>query len=225
MNLRRAIQIVRQSAKSNIDDDIVIDAIALAGNYFLRKTKMDDKEFLLELDADEEEFRISHEGGFHPSKLILVATTFFQEVEHSNYRDIASKYAGNPAPAVESSYPRCIGFRNSVSGLVFPRPASDNKTLRITYHAPLVNMEDHDDNKTLNIPDEYLYEVLTYGATAVAEHRVPDALFQNDAWQKFLQLTKEAKEESAVAGTSGSSLMSSSEGAIYPNKEGGVRWH
>lgn len=200
MNLRRAISIVRQAAKSDVEADVIADAIGMAGNYFLRETKMAHAEFIVDLDVDTAEFRIDNVRDFRPERLIYAETMFYQYIQPRDYREIAEKYAGNPAPSVSGSYPKAIGFRTPQTGIVYPPAAADNKEMRIVYYQPFSNIETHDDNTILNIPDEYIYDVLWYGATAVAEHRVPDSLFQQVAWQQFLHLTKKAKEETVFKG-------------------------
>ena len=224
MNLRRAARIVRQSAKSDIETDVIIDAIGLAGNYFLRETKSSKGEFFLNLVPGDETFSVDDQTDFRPERLLFAETTTYQRLDYRTYHEVAAQYATDSTVSTADGTPKMLAFRTPDKGIVWPTATAAKSQIRIVYYRPLVDIEEHDVNLKLNIPDEYAYDVLFYGAAAVAEHRVPDSLFQDVAWNRFLQLTKKAKEEMAFAGVQeGPSTGVST--IDYRIKEGGVAWH
>jgi hypothetical protein len=223
MNLRRAIQIVRRAAKSDIDSDVIADAIGLAGNYFLRETKLAKADFVVDVDVGTTEFYISDHPNFRPEQIIIVETVNYQSIDVRDYRELARMHAGNPAPSVETGRIRAIAFRTPASGIMYPHADASNDSFRITHYQPFTDIEGHDDNVQLNIPDQYAYEVMWYGASAVAEHRVPDAMFQTNAWAMFREFTRKVKEESVMAGPRQPSTTDPNV-IDFRVKEGGSQW-
>lgn len=198
MKLGRAVNIVRRAVKSGIAETTIKDAIFLAGNMFLRETGISRKEATVTLTASDEDVNIPEQiEDFRPERLLRAEFSDYDKLEHVDYDTIATWLRDSS----ESGTPEFIGFRTDTAGVVFPKPDSSHTSLRLVYLQRFANTDSYEDDTQLNLPDEYIFEVLWFGAGAVAESDVPDKTFQNVSWRKFVdEVIPKAKARTATAG-------------------------
>jgi hypothetical protein len=102
----------------------------------------------------------------------------------SHERLISLKYG-----VAESGQPSEIAFSSHTAGMVYPNP-DQNYTLVLRWLGLFTTWTDGaTDNTTvtttLNLPDDLLRTILTYGATSYLQHTEAESQFANQSHQKF----------------------------------------
>jgi hypothetical protein len=84
--------------------------------------------------------------------------------------------------------PQFVAFDSFSTGEVYPTPeAGSAYSLKIQWYEPLtVWTPGGADPGTLNLPDDYLRQILIYGATATLQHNEPEHKFASESWKKYL---------------------------------------
>lgn len=99
--------------------------------------------------------------------------------------------------------PRVIGFLTATTAYIGPVPDLAYP-INVTFWSPLTSWTagatDGGTTATvLNIPDEYIEPVISYGAVAVLTRQSPDRLPQHPLWQMFLRSVAEITGQARVA--------------------------
>ena len=102
-------------------------------------------------------------------------------VDHQTIMDSRAQNASESAPTA-------IGFTSTTTAEVWPTP-DDSYTLGIIYWQPATQFAPGaDGDTTLNLPDDYLVEILSSGAPAVLQRHEPEnAARVAAAWQTYLE--------------------------------------
>lgn len=88
-----------------------------------------------------------------------------------------------------SGPPQAIAFDTFSSGEVWPKP-DQAYTVNFLWYEPLVTWvpgPGADGNLILNLPDEFLTQILPYGPTAILQHTEPQHKYASESWKKFLE--------------------------------------
>lgn len=190
MTITQAIAIVTQALKTNSYGEARIrDGIAWAGTRFLRETgtvrKLADKT----CTPGSSTLDTSTITDFRPERLQMAYVTANKE-GLMVYAASAMLRMQQQKPCTGT--PKGIAWITDTSAELWPTPSTAD-TIRIIYSQPLIDVVNSSGGTTINIPDEYLHDVLRFGATAATEHNDPDALYADKAFQRFEDFIQQIK--------------------------------
>jgi hypothetical protein len=191
MKLSTALTMLINASKTRMGDDSHRRmALQVALDHFMRTTKCVWKKGTASIALGGTTFSVSSLADFRPERFIRADLQGeWQPVGLKTYESIADAHRNRGGV---TGKPRAIAFRadasSGVTGVCWP--TSDAAyTLEIVYAEPADNVITEESglasSSHLNIPDEYLPELITFGASAALEHNDPDAMYQSVAWQRF----------------------------------------
>ena len=196
MRLSRAKQIVRRVLKDRYGEDQETDGGLYACNYFLRRTRcqttsgnvtLSSGTATVDIAATLTDFRFNRWCSGEIAGYPLRARGY--EVVQAKRRE--QLYSGRP---------KVIAWRTPGTAYMWPTPDSAY-TLSVVYTQFIQTSDVYDgteDDPELNVPEEYILDVLWLGASSAIEVNNPSVLYQNAAWQRFEQFIEDVQGECAL---------------------------
>jgi hypothetical protein len=185
MRVSTALNMLHEaSVTRSYDESAERSALGLVLHQFMRETRCVLTSRTVPILADATSFDVSTWPDFRMERVVRAELVDeWQPVLLKSYATIAKQHRERTTTGA----PQWFGWRTHDTGVLWPR-ADAGYTLRLTYAAPAIDVvitQSSSEDPEINIPEEYLFDVIRFGATAVLEHNDPDALFQSAAWQKF----------------------------------------
>ncbi len=195
MRLDDAVNILQDSALSisgtTWTPDKLHRAITAAGNRFIRETMCSKARVSISLTSGNSEYNLASSiTGFTPDWFVW-AYIGFKPVVQTTWQSLQRFYDVGSIP---TGVPTLLAFDADATVLVYPRPITTH-TLSLTYRKPLTTFTAGTaSNPEINIPDEYVYDVIWWGARSYLIAGAPGHPEQQAALQKFEQLIQYARE-------------------------------
>jgi hypothetical protein len=183
-------QFARNAQDSSMYNDASIDrAIQTVCNRFIRVTKATKKTDTLAVTAGASTIDLSEIDDFRPERLLRAWISGKPELELTDFWTIDSRLVNEPSAGV----PTLIGFNTTTDGAIFPAPDADY-TINLLWVPPLTTwtIGATDDATALNLPDDWMQEILVYGATATLQHTEPEHKYASESWKKYLEFETSA---------------------------------
>jgi len=200
VNLSTARTWVRQYARNAGDSSMYSDAdidraIATVGNRFVRETRCLKTTDSLALTTSSSALP-SLPTGFRAERSIRawvllagVAKGTLQFPLHSDLVEAQIRRA-------RTGLPMFIAFDSWTTGEVYPTPDQDY-TVKLQWQQFFTTLAPDgstDGATTLNLPDDWLAEILPYGPTAVLQHNEKEMKYAAETWQKYLDFELRMKD-------------------------------
>lgn len=193
MRLDEAVEILRDSVlhtdQSAIQPEKLHRAILSAGNEFVRRTACSKARATIALSNGTAEYAVSSTiTGFTPD-WFLHAYIGHKEVAQNTWRSLKRRYDAGTTP---TGQPTELAFDADATMLVYPQPTT-SASLVVTYRRPFVVFTPGvGTNPTLNIPDEWAYDVIWWGARSRLLMGLPNHTDAPVAAQQFEALIQDA---------------------------------
>lgn len=167
MNLDEARNLLRDSVlhigdAGTFTDEKLDRAIKVAGYRFLRETRASAASTNITITSATEAVNIRTTITDFEVHWFIRARILYKEVKYAPIQTIEQYYA----ESTPTGQPTLIGFYSNTSAIVYPQPAAGytmvlNHLQDLVSWTPGVSVQ-----TTLNIPDEYAYDVIWHGARA-----------------------------------------------------------
>ena len=194
MNLTTARLWVRQFARNAGDSSVYSDtdidrAIYTVGERFARMTRCVRTASSVDLTADDATVDFSGVTGFLPEQIISAyVLTEANAVAVVKWEDLYQKQINTPT-GNDPCQRRELAFETPTIANIWPAPTEDG-TLRVrwweTFTTWTLGVADGT-STTFNLPDQYLTEILTYGAPACLQHNSEEHGYMGESWKKYLE--------------------------------------
>lgn len=158
-------------------------AIAAVLDDFVHYTKCTQTTATVTLTEDDDDLP-AFPTGMRPEWVRRAYIAGEGELETIPHADLLQKQIDDS----DTGLPEFIAFTSATTGKVFPTP-DDGYTLTLVYVSPPTSFTPGTGSPgsvTFNVPDHYLRNILTYGATAMLQHAQPEHAYASETWQKYL---------------------------------------
>lgn len=192
-----ARQFARNAGESVYEPQAIDRAIQLVGNRFCRETQCLRAFATKTLTPDSAIVDLSTITDFRPDRLLSAFVAGYEcPLSRIGYDELwRSAVADDTAGAIEA-----IAFRDNATCHLWRKPDATPRDLEVHYWRPFTSWNAGDNsNPTLNIPDDYLYEMLAYGVPAILQHTDPEHAYASDSWQRYLDYENRMKGRDHLA--------------------------
>lgn len=192
MTLTEARALVRQFSRNGLDSTMFSDAdvdraIMVVGARFCRTTRCIHIVEELTLEQGESEVDVSTlPDNFRPEQ---VRKAFVEDVEEPLQLVTWETLYRNLVEDDSEGTPTMLAWEDDETPHVWPVPDEDAETLLLHRWQPFTQFtagHASPDNVTLDIPDDDLIEILTFGVPATLNHTSPEHGYASASWARYL---------------------------------------
>lgn len=182
MRVDTAIQIATRALKTrDYTPERIIDGLAMAGNYLCRNANIVTSTATVSTVASTATVDISSITGLRiPRVRSIFADDYPVRPKSLDNLRTQRRNAG-----VGSGRPSMWAEQDSDTLLLWPVPSAVY-SLSITYAAPFTDVYSAE-NPELNVPDEFVMDLLMFGVPPCVEMNDPSAAYQSESWKKFTE--------------------------------------
>lgn len=191
-------QFATDSDSTRYTNEEIDRCIQFAGNEFCRRTRCVRAVSTISITEGDDTPSIAAAvtAFFRPERLIdfliVGQETIPAVVDYADYNQWTTEDPSTGTPAI-------IAFLDAATMYVWPVP-DDDYTAKLRFWLPFTEWTAgaEDGSATLNLPNDYLHSVLTFGAAAVLKAPSKESAFGSASWQQFEKYIQQFKGAGTV---------------------------
>lgn len=180
-------QFARNAGDSSVYTDADIDrAIMAAANTFIDATRSTMRLDTVTAAAGSDEVDLSSVGGFRPDRIKRIYLGD-RPLGIWSWEELVAQQDCTGTPTA-------IAFEDWQTARVYPTPTA-NTDIKVRWYPPFSSWDVGCNDTTaqgiiFNLPDDWMQQILIYGATSILQHTDPQQLYANASYQKFQAFIK-----------------------------------